>query len=355
MISIVPVTKSSIAFSRAESNNKVINNAINNAISQPIAASTDIKDSKDLLQQGDGYLKTNDFDKAIDCYKKSIDLRPDEKDTYFPLGKAYKGKEDYSNAIISLEKYVAEKPQDIDANIMLGECYNKQGFYSKAQNQFSKVASIDPANDLAKRNILEAQNNVLSCYDPITAMKQKREQSVNNLNQALGMVKDYLPAGYLKDMSDISIAFDKTSKLGGTPNIAQYEHAKKRITVTDSYVYAAPQIIASYLVHEFVHAKDKDSYTSIKEEQDAYDSATEFWVKNADGVRDPEMDYAADLFKKSPATLNARVAEIYKLRDPQIADVSPNHPKNSTKVAASSSINGSVDCGQPIRNYDVIS
>lgn len=352
MISIVPVTKkSSIPFSRAESNG----NLAGGVAPQPLVASTTIQNSKNLVQEGDKYLKTNDFDKAIDCYKKSIDLRPDEKDTYFPLGKAYKGKEDYANAITSLEQYVADKPEDIDANIMLGECYNKQGFYSKAQNQFSKVASMDPTNDLAKRNILESKNNVLSCYDPITAMKQKREQSINNLNQALVMIKDYLPNGYLKDMGDISIAFDKTSKLGGTPNIAQYEHAKKRITVTDSYVYAAPQIIASYLVHEFVHAKDKDCYTSIKEEQDAYDSATEFWVKNANGVKDPEMDYAADLFKKSPATLNARVAEIYKLRDPQISDVSPNHPKNSSKVAASSSINGNVDCGQPIRNYDVIS
>lgn len=350
MISIKPVTnKSPITFSSIESNIK----AQNNTVSNPIVSSTNIRDSKSLAQEGNEYLKTNEFDKAIDSYKKSIDLRQEYKDTYFPLGKAYKGKEDYANAIASIEKYVAEKPDDIDANIMLGECYSKQGMYGEAQSHFEKVVSLDPANDLAKRNILETKNNVLSCYDPITAMKQKREQSINNLNQALTLAKNYLPSGYLKDMGDISIAFDKTAKLGGTANIAQYEHGKKKITVTDSYVYAAPQIITAYLVHEFVHAKDKDSYTSITEEQDAYKSATEFWIKNANGVKDPEMDYAGDLYKESPATLDARVAEIYKLRDPQIAQVSPNHPKDCKKLATSP-IN-ETDSGQPIKNYDIIS
>lgn len=350
MISIKPVTnKSSIPFSSIDPKTKVVDNAANNSV----VSSTNIKDSKDLLQEGNEFLKTNDFDKAIDCYKKSIELKQEDKETYLPLGKAYKGKEDYVNAITSLETYIEAKPEDIDANILLGECYNKQGMYSKAQRQFLNVVSMDPTNDLAKRNILEVKNNVLSCYDPITAMKQKREQSINNLNQALVLAKNYLPAGYLKDMGDISIAFDKTSKLGGTANIAQYEHAKKQITVTDSYVYAAPQIISSYLIHEFVHAKDKDCYTSITEEQDAYKSATEFWVKNANGVKDPEMDYAGDLYKDSPATLDARVSEIYKLRDPQIAQVSPNHPKDCKNVATSPI--GKVDSGQPIRNYDVIS
>lgn len=349
MISIVPVVKKSyIPFSGNTSGGNLINTIAPGGVS----SSTNIVASQDLIQKGNGYLKTNDFDNAIDCYTKAIEQRPEDKDTYFSLGKAYKGKEDYKNAINYLEEYVKAKSSDIDANIMLGECYDKAGLYTKAKDQLSKVVSMDPANDLAKRDILETENNLLSCYDPISAMKQKREQSINNLNQALTMVKDYLPTGYLKDMGDISIVFDKTSKLGGTSNIAQYENAKKKITVTDSYVYAAPQIIASYLVHEFVHAKDKDSYTSITEEQDAYKSAAEFWKENSKGIEDPEMDYVADLYKQSPATLDARVAEIYKLRDPKIATVSPNHPPGTQNIA-NSPLNP--DSGQPLKDYDVIS
>ena len=323
------------------------------AIVDEILSSTNIKDSKTLVQDGNAYLKKNEYDKAIDCYKQSIDLRPEFSDTYYQLGKAYKGKEDYPNAISSLETYLKGKDQDVEAVILLGECYNQTGTYAKAKEQFNKAMVIDPSNDYAKRNMLETNNLILSCYDPITAMKEKRVQAINNLNQALDMAKGYLSTGYFKDMADVSIAFDKTAKLGGTSNIAQYEHSKRKITVTDTYVYAAPQIVSAYLVHEFVHAKDKDSYTSVREEQDAYNKATEFWLDNSKGIKDPEMDYAADLYKQSPQTLSNRVEEIYKLRDPNIAMTSPNHPSRSKKISAQNLTQ--LNSGQPISNYDVIS
>jgi hypothetical protein len=114
--------------------------------------------------------------------------------------------------------------------------------------------------------------------------------------------------------------------MGGTSNIAQYENYKQTITVSNSYVYASPQVIAAYLAHESVHAKDNDPYTSIREEQDAYEIAAKFWMENSNGVSDPEMDYATALYKKSPSTLSSRVEEIYTLRDPSIAKTSPNHP-----------------------------
>ncbi len=349
MISILPYSKNSINFASA-GHTQPLKNTVPAA--NPILASTGIKDAKALAEQGSGYLKTNDFDKAVECFKKSIELRPEFKETYLPLGKSYKGKEDYPNAINSFKTYLEEKPSDVDALILLGESYNASGRYSEAAIQYTKALTLDPSNDLAKRNLAESKNNSLACYDPITAINQKREQSINNLNTALTMAKNYLTSGYLKDMGDLSIAFDKTAKLGGTSNIAQYEHSKKRITVSDTYTYAAPQIITSYLVHEFVHAKDKDSYTSVREEQDAYKVATEFWIKNSNGVADPELDYAADLYNKSPETLAARVEEIYKLRDSKIASVSPNHPPSNKHLAASNLTE--LNSGQPLQNYDVI-
>ena len=43
------------------------------------------------------------------------------------------------------------------------------------------------------------------------------------------------------------------------------------------------------------------------------------------------MDYVANLYKQSAKTLDDRVAEIYKLRDPNIAEISYNHPPQRTK------------------------
>ena len=349
MISILPYSQRNITFQSAGHTQPIKAPVASN----PILSSSNLKEAKNLAEQGSEYLKTNDFENAIECFSKSIEMRPEYSDTYLPLGKAYKGKEDYLNAVKSFEKYIESNPADVDAIILLGESYNSSGQYGAAAAQYSKAIELDPSNDLAKRNLAESKNNALACYDPVTAAKQKREQSINNLNSALKMAKEYLPSGYLKDMGNLTIAFDKTAKLGGTSNIAQYENAKKRITVSDTYVYASPQIITSYLVHEFVHAKDKDGYTSIREEQDAYRDQISFWVKNSNGVADPELDYAAGLYKQSPETLDSRVEEIYRLRDPRIARVSPNHPP-SNKSLASSSIS-ELNSGQPLQNYDVIS
>ncbi len=343
MISILPATKN---YSTSFRQGNML------ATTEPIPSAS-LSKSKNLLQSGDELYKSGEYAKAIDFYNQAISADASNLDVYLSLGKAYKAQQDYKNATPNLEKYVSSSADDTEALASLGDCYFQQGYYTKAQSAYSRILELEPQNDLAKRNISEIQNSLLSCQDPILAMKQKRSQSINNLTEALKMAKQYLPASFMKDMGDLSIAFDKTAKLGGVSNIAQYEHSKKRITVTDSYTYASPQIVSAYLVHEFVHAHDKDPYTSVTEEQDAYKKETEFWLKNSNGASDPELDYAADLYKKSPETLDARVAEIYRLRDPNIATVSPNHPPGCTKLA-SSPIESSA-ANSPLKTYDIIS
>ena len=89
----------------------------------------------------------------------------------------------------------------------------------------------------------------------------------------------------------------------------------------------------------------------MREEQDAYEIATKFWIKHSKGVQDPEMDYAAELYKQSPTALASRVKEIYELRDPSIAQTSPNHP--SEKKIHFNFFNKKV-AQQPLQSYDVI-
>ena len=140
--------------------------------------------------------------------------------------------------------------------------------------------------------------------------------------------------------------------MGGTGNIAQYENHKNTITVSDSYIYASSQVIAAYLVHEALNAHDNDAYTSVREEQDAYELAAKFWIKHANGIKDPEMDYAAGLYLQSPKTLKDRVGEIYKLRDPSIPMTSPNHPPKLLSIGL---LNKTTEhASQSLKKYDVI-
>lgn len=300
--------------------------------------------------KADEYMNNGNFDKAIELYKKALKVSPYDAKVHLNLAKTYTYNNQPKLAIPHLETYVNMNPDDLENMTLLGECYKKSGMFSKSMEYFNKVLSVEPHYDYAKRNLLDAQNLYLACIDPQKAQQEKYETAMKNLTEAVKIAKGLFPKGYTDDMKDITVSFDKTSKMGGRSNIAQYEHAKRKISVTDEYTYADPRLTGAYVAHEFVHGKDNDSYTSIREEQDAYRVQAKYWATQVKDIYDPEMDYVADLYKQSAKALDDRVAEIYKLRDPGIPETSYNHPPGRKTAAYSLS----AGAGQPLKSYDVI-
>lgn len=301
--------------------------------------------------KGNEHLKYNRTDKAIENYKKAISISPKYADAYFNLGKAYLFNKQYTLSQKALETASELEPNDTETHIVLGEAYKNDGKYTKAIKSFETALTLEPDSDYAKRNLLETKNYQLSIYNPKTALAEKRKQALTNLNSAINIARNYLPKNYFENLKDIKIDFDTTELMGGQSNIAQYEHAKRKITVTSDYIWAHPQLVCAYLIHEFVHAKDNDPYTSITEEQDAYEQAAKFWAKTPKNIKDPEMDYVVELYQQSTQTLKDRVAEIYKLRDPDISQTSPNHPAQNSN--ASTSLSDDTNA-QPLKHYNVI-
>ncbi len=308
-------------------------------------------DVSDILSKGDSALNENKFDEALKYYQEANQKNPNENKVYRKMAKAQFNLKDYNSALKNYEIYLKNAPDDADCWIEFGETQRNSGFYQKAVESFKKALEIEPKNDLANRNILETKNYILGIYYPEQAKIQKAQYAAKNLKAALDMTVEYMTPEYMKDLQDVKVVFGETASMSGTSNIAQYENSKNTITVSNSYIYAAPQVIAAYLSHESVHAKDKDGYTSIYEEQDAYEVAAKFWIQNSNGINDPEMDYAADLYKQSPSSLKDRVEEIYTMRDSSIAKTSPNHPPdkhfyfNKQKKNAAS---------QSLKQYDII-
>ena len=308
-------------------------------------------DVSELILKGDNAINNNKPEEAIVAYKEAKQKNPNELATYRKLGKALVMTKDYNGAISTYNEYLSKNEKDDEAWIELGEAQRLNGQYQQAIASFEKAAAVDPSNDLAKRSIQETKNNLLNVFSPSVAIKQKEDAANKNLGDALQMAITYLTPEYMQELADVKIQFGETASMGGTSNIAQYEDYIKTMTISNKYKFAAPQLIAAYIVHESVHAHDKDPYTSIREEQDAYKIATEFWIANAKGVQDPEMDYAASLYKQSPTVLANRVAEIYKQRDPDIEMTSPNHPprkKSFFKMPKSKA------ASQPLKQYQVI-
>lgn len=309
-------------------------------------------DVTDILSQGDKALNENRLQDALKFYNEAQSKDPNNSVINRKLAKTYQNLKDYVSAQKYYETYIEANSEDVDNIINLGEVQRLQGKYKLALSTFEKAASIAPNNDLAKRSILETKNNLLAAYDPDKAYRERQEYAAKNLTEALNMTVAYMSPEYMQGLSDVVIKFGKTAQMGGASNIAQYENYIKTITVSDAYTYASPQVIAAYLSHESVHAHDKDPYTSIREEQDAYEVATKFWLQHSQGIEDPEMDYAAELYQQSPTALKDRVEEIYLLRDPSIAKTSPNHPPQK-KFNLINPFKKHV-ASAPIKTYDVI-
>ena len=307
--------------------------------------------SRSLIDAGDKALNENRDKEALSYYLQAQNQNPQNVDINKKLGKAYHKLRDYKTAETNFKLYLNENSDDAEGWIDLGESQRQQGKYNYAISSFETALKLDPNNDLARRSILEAKNNALSARSPQKAYEERQKYAKKNLQEAMQMAVNYMTPEFMADISDVEIKFGQTASMSGTANIAQYENGKKTITVSDTYKYASPVVIAAYLVHESVHAKDKDAYTSVREEQDAYAKATEFWIKNSNGVKDPEMDYAAQLYKQSPDTLSKRVEEIYIMRDPSISKTSPNHPPHKRRFM---DIYKKETASQPIKTYNVI-
>lgn len=282
------------------------------------------------IAQGNDCLKRNDFNGAIVKFNIAKKHAQNPPEAFLGLGRAYKYKKDFNNAETNFKIYLEQKPDDVEIIVQLGEIFKEKGQYYQACNQFEKALKINPNDDSARRQLLSTSNDILFIYSPQSGLYENKRYAKENMKNALNLALKALPKNYTNDMKDLKVGFDYTSELGGRSNIAQYEHKKRKITVTSDYIYASPNLVASYLIHEFVHAKDNDPYTSICEEQDAYRAQAEFWVYNSNNVQDSEMDYVASLYKQSAKALNDRVEEIYTLRDPSINKTSPNHPKNQS-------------------------
>ena len=303
-----------------------------------------------LANEGQNLLIANRYDEAIDKFQQSIAQDETNYQSYFDMARAYTYKKDFKNAVTAYDNYLQNKPDDIEAITMKGECLKNLGSYQKAKIELEKALSINPKYDYAARNLAECKNYEKFLFNPAGAIKEREEQSQKNLNAALKYAANYFPKGYLNPISNVQITFDKTSSLGGRANIAQYEHSKQKISITEDFIWAAPEVVGAYLVHECVHARDNDPYTSVREEQDAFEIQTKFWLQHSKGIEDPELNFAAELYSKSAKSLADRVEEIYKARDPYIAMTSPNHPPGAH---AATNLN-SASCSTPIRKYDVI-
>ena len=285
--------------------------------------------AKKLKAQGNEYRLQGKYDKAIEVYKEALRYNPNYTDVLYNLGRTYRDVEDYSKAIETFNHLLEIDPKDYESRTLLGEFYEDQGSLDAALSEYKKVINIEPNYDFAKRCMHNAYVRKISITNPKKADSIVQKAAKENLQKALQLITDNAPEVISQNLQGLTIEFGLTEQVNKYENLAQYENSNKRILISNKLVFASPNVIATYLVHEAIHAGDRDPITSVREEQDAFREMTKFWIKTNNGTIDPDLTLAMSLYNQDPALLDEKVADLYIKRDPRIRRTSPYHGENA--------------------------
>ncbi|HQV98839.1 MAG TPA: tetratricopeptide repeat protein [Bacteroidia bacterium] len=100
---------------------------------------------------GDSLKRVFFVNKAIDCYKKVIEINPKNYDAKTDLGVCYaEGTSNPMQGILMLREVVQEAPKHVMAQYNLGVLSVKSGQLDKAVDRFENVLAIDPTIEDAR-------------------------------------------------------------------------------------------------------------------------------------------------------------------------------------------------------------
>ena len=100
------------------------------------------------------YEKLKEFDKAVDAYKKAIELSPDEVDSYYNLGLVYIAKKMYEEAVDCFETVLEHDSDDSNSYFSIGLCYFKEGKLDGAKYYFERTVELNDEDIYAHLHIL---------------------------------------------------------------------------------------------------------------------------------------------------------------------------------------------------------
>jgi len=142
------------------------------------------KSSRVQYLLGGTYQELGDLDKAEDCYRKAIALKPDEASYYLSLASLLKKVHpaDLTEPVRLSEKALGLSPDNEDVKLLLASCYQTQGKLADAQALLEAVVTRDPdfrAAHVALAQVYFRQKRVEDAQnqESIAAKLEERKQN----------------------------------------------------------------------------------------------------------------------------------------------------------------------------------
>ena len=189
----------------------------------------EMKDKKDytyfdLIQLGNNSYAEKQFNKAIEFYKKAIELKPDDEKAYLNRGVSFDNISQYDKAIADYNKAIELNPDDEKAYVNRGVTFTNISQYYKAIADYNKAIELKPENEKAYVNRgvtfgrLSQYDKAIADYNKAIELKPDYEmaylnrgglfykisqydKAIADYNKAIELKPDYQDAYYNRGIS----------------------------------------------------------------------------------------------------------------------------------------------------------
>ena len=192
----------------------------------------------DLIAAGGAALQNQNYDAAIESFKRATQLDPKSKPAWRGLGASYLQMQKTSDAIAAFNKLLEINPYDEYAYLGMGFAYVTDHNYEKAVDSFRKQVEINPLDSNAQFSLASTLIQ-LRRWDEALPELQKSAQLMPrsaDVQSSIGQV--YLE---LNQPDKAMAAFDKAVDLGANANIwnnVAYELANHNMQLDRAQQYA---------------------------------------------------------------------------------------------------------------------
>ncbi|KPJ58105.1 MAG: hypothetical protein AMJ42_03915 [Deltaproteobacteria bacterium DG_8] len=112
-----------------------------------------VERAEEWYKKGVEAFKTHNYDEAIKCFKKAIDIKPNDATIHYSFGVAYFNKGMLDESVSEYKKALAINPNFAEAHNNLGNAYDRKGRLDEALSEYKKAVTINPDLPPANYNL----------------------------------------------------------------------------------------------------------------------------------------------------------------------------------------------------------
>ena len=175
------------------------------------------KEDDDLFEQGKSDYENEEYDKAIEIFKKAVELNPDDYLNWYWLGRSYNDNEQYQEAINSGLKATQLNPDYAGNWFELGGAYRDNKQYQNAINSYLKATQLNPNDDEYFVSLGWVYYDMELYKDAMQSFIEALKLNASNSNAYYGIGKIFMESSQYDKAKD---AIKKAIELN--PNISFY-------------------------------------------------------------------------------------------------------------------------------------